>query len=287
MLVTLKEILQTAKQNKYAVGAFNAIDTTTLRAVIGAAEQENVPVIIMFAEVHKDLIPLDMVGEIMLSAAKKATVPVCVHLDHGTDFEYIKWAIELGFTSVMYDGSHLPYEENIKNTIEIVKLAHAKGVSVEAELGQLPTREEGGSSSADNTEVKVINPNDLYTNPAQAKDFVTRTGADALAIAFGTSHGVYAKAPKLDFDIISQVASEVDVPLVMHGGSGVSEEGFKTAIQNGVTKINYFTYMSLAGAKGVSEYIKNADPAFYHEIPNVAIEAMKNDVCKAMKVFSK
>lgn len=281
MLVTLKEILAQAKVGHYAVGGFNAIDTTTLRAVIGAAEQENCPVILMFAEVHKDLIPLDMIGELMVSAAKKAKVPVCVHLDHGADFEYIKWAMDLGFSSIMYDGSHLPYEENIKNTAEIVKLAHEKGISVEAELGQLPTREDGSGNGA------VQNPDDLYTNPAQAKDFITRTGADALAIAFGTAHGVYAKAPELNFDIISKVEQEVSVPLVMHGGSGVSEEGFKTAIRNGITKINYFTYMSLAGAKGVAEYIKNAPQAFYHEIPDVAIESMKQDVVKAMKVFSK
>ncbi len=281
MLVTLKEILKHAKDNGYAVGAFNAIDTTTVRAVIAAAEQENTAVVMMFAEVHRDLIPLEMIAPIMIQAAKKATVPVCIHLDHGTDMDYIKQAIELGFTSIMYDGSHLPYEENIANTAKVVNLAHPLGISVEAELGQLPTREVSAEADSDTPQ----NPDELYTNPDQAKDFIDRTNADALAIAFGTAHGVYAKAPALDFTIIEQVAKVTDLPLVMHGGSGVSEEGFKTAIKSGITKINYFTYMSLAGANGIGEYIANANPSFYHDIPLVAINAMKEDIVKAMRVF--
>lgn len=278
MLVNLKEILADARKNHYAVGAFNGIDTTTVRAVIGAAEEANMPVILMFAEVHQDIIALDMIGEVMLSAAKKAKVPVCVHLDHGTDFDYLKQAINMGFTSVMYDGSALPYEENLKNTKLMVEYAHARGASVEAELGQLPNREGGGDSAQ--------NPDALYTNPAQAKDFIERTGADALAIAFGTAHGVYAKAPVLNFDIISKVRDEVGVPLVMHGGSGVSPEGFETAIQNGITKINYFTYMSVAGAVGVADYLKGTEQPYYHDITLAALDAMKNDVLKAMRVFA-
>lgn len=275
MLVNLKEILADAKQNHYAVGAFNGVDTSTVRAVIAAAEELNKPVILMFAEVHKDIIPLDMIGEIMISAAKKASVPVCVHLDHGTDYDYLKEAIDMGFTSVMFDGSALPYEENVAQTARVVAYAHAKGASVEGELGQLPNREGGGDQ----------NPDALYTNPLQAKDFIEKTGADALAIAFGTAHGVYAKAPELNFDIISKVRGEVDVPLVMHGGSGVSPEGFCSAIHNGITKINYFTYMSVAGAVGVAEYLKNTPQPYYHDITLTGLEAMKQDVIKAMRVF--
>lgn len=278
MLVNLKEILADARKNHYAVGAFNGIDTATVRAVIAAAEEEEKPVILMFAEVHRDIIPLEMIAPIMIAAAKKAAVPVCIHLDHGTDFDYLKQAIDLGFTSVMYDGSALSYEENIKNTALMVEYAHPRNVSVEAELGQLPNREGGGETAKD--------PNSLYTNPLQAKEFIQKTEADALAIAFGTAHGVYAKAPVLNFDIISEVQKQVDVPLVMHGGSGVSNEGFQTAIANGITKINYFTYMSVAGAVGVSEYLKAAPQPYYHEITLAAMEAMKQDAAKAIRVFS-
>lgn len=276
MLVTLKEILEDAKQKKYAVGAFNGIDTTTARAVIAAAEQEKSPVILMFAEVHKDIVPLDVIANTLVFAAKKASVPVCVHLDHGVSMDYLKESIDLGFTSIMYDGSALPYGENLENTAEMVKYAHQRGVTVEAELGQMPNREGGGSAD----------PDALYTNPEQAFEFVSKTGADALAIAFGTAHGVYAKAPVLNFDIIRRVRERVGLPLVMHGGSGVSPEGFRQAIENGITKINYFTYMSVAGADGAGRYLNGTKQPYYHELSLAALEAMKDDAAAAIRVFS-
>lgn len=282
MLVNLNDILYDAKKNKYAVGGFNAIDITSARAVIAAAEEQKCPLILMFAEVHKNIVPLEIIGELMVKLAKEASVPVCVHLDHGTDFNYIEKALKIGFTSVMYDGSALPFEENIANTAKVVTLAHSMGATVEAELGQLPGRETGGSEDVNETESNASN---LYTNPKLAKEFIWKTNADALAIAFGTAHGVYAKEPVLDYDIIHKVEKEVSVPLVMHGGSGISEEGFKTAIQNGISKINYFTYMSVAGAEAVKEYINSAQKGYYHELIGKAYEGMKEDCKKAMLIF--
>ena len=187
MLVNLKDILDIAERNGTAIGSFNTPNLTSLQAVINAAEEKNVPVIIMHAQVHEEmgLCTMEEIAPIMIMYAKKAKVPVCVHLDHGTDVEYVERGIEIGFTSVMYDGSDLPTDENIKNTIYTVNKAHALGVSVEAEIGSMGAREGGGAGDAS-----------IYTDPDAAVDFVNKTGIDALACAFGTAHGFYATAPK-------------------------------------------------------------------------------------------
>ena len=273
MLVNLKEILAIAEEKKIAIGSFNTPNMASLKAVIRAAEEEQLPVILMHAQVHEEmgLCLMEEIAPLMLWFAKRASVPVCVHLDHGTDVEYVERGLALGFTSVMYDGSLLPEEENIKNTKKIVAEAAKYGASVEAEIGSMGAREGGGSGG-----------DSVYTDPLQAKSFVESTGIDALACAFGTAHGLYTKKPVLDFERVRNIRSLVGVPLVMHGGSGVSDEDFRRVIDLGIRKINYYTYMAKAAGTAVAEM---QDKTFYHDMETVAIQAMKENVRGAMRVF--
>ena len=285
MLVTLKEILDLAEERKIAVGAFNTPNLESLRAIIGAAEELKLPVIIQFAQCHEDWIPLAEIGPLMVQWAKKASVPVCVHLDHGETLEYLENALKIGFTGIMYDGSTLPYEENSENTKKAVTMAHEFGASVEAELGSMGRRESGaGDGSGDEDETKI------YTDPALAKQFVEETGIDALACSFGTTHGIYLKTPKLDFDVIRNVRKETGgIPVVMHGGSGVSAEDFHTCIEAGVRKINYFTYMDKAGGTAAAEYLsglKDGEPVFWSSMIRAAEHALKENIKEAMKTFA-
>lgn len=280
MLVNLKEILQIAEQEKSAIGMFNATGFDSLQAVVGAAEELNRPVIIAHAEVHNIYNDISMVGPAMVAVAKNAKVPVCVHLDHGTSLDMVYKALRLGFTSVMMDASALPYEENVNLTKQITKIAHAMGVSVEAELGRLVTNEDGSEAG------KNLKAEDFYTRPDEAEKFVSQTGIDALAIAFGTAHGFYKEQPKLDFNVIKEVKKATGLPLVMHGGSGVSEDGFKKAIENGIRKINYYSYMSKAGFVAAKEVITSGKTSYLHDVEYAAMQAMKEDVKKAISIFS-
>ena len=279
MLVNLKEILKIAEEEKNAVGMFNATGFDSLQAVIGAAEELNRPVIIAHAEVHNVYNDISFVGPAMIAAAQNAKVPVCVHLDHGTSTQMIYRALRIGFTSVMIDASALAYEENLRLTKEITEISHAMGVSVEAELGRLVTGESGS------TEIANAKPEDFYTDPEEAKAFCEATGIDALAIAFGTAHGFYKSQPKLDFGVVEKCAAATGLPLVMHGGSGVSEEGFRKAIASGIRKINYYSYMSKAGYMAAKEYIESGRSNYLHDAEYAAMQAMKEDVKKAIKIF--
>lgn len=285
MLVTLKEILEIAEEKKIAVGAFNTPNLESLLAILEAAEELQLPVIIQMAQCHEDLIPISVIGPIMVEHAKKAAVPVCVHLDHGETLEYMQKALALGFTGVMFDGSTLPYEENVANVKKAVEMAAKTGASVEAELGSMGRRESGagdGSGADDDTKI--------YTDPVLAKKFVAETGIDALACSFGTTHGIYLTEPRLDFGVVENVRKETDgIPVVMHGGSGVSSEDFHRSVAAGVRKINYFTYMDKAGGAGVLDYIsgvKEGMPVFFTEAVKKATAAMKENVKEAMKVFA-
>ena len=273
MLVTLKEILKIAEEQKIAIGAFNGTNLTSLKAVISAAEELNQPVIVMHAQVHEEmgLCKMEEMAPIILFFAKNAKVPVCVHLDHGTDLEYVKRGLALGFTSVMYDGSTLSREENVKNTKIIVEEAAKTGASVEAEIGSMGAGESGEGHGES-----------IYTDPDDAKAFVSETGIDALACAFGTAHGFYKEAPKLDFERLSKINDMIDVPIVMHGGSGVSAADYKEVIGRGVRKINYYTYMAKAGGEAIS----NKEYAQFHDALLDAQEAMKENVKQAIKVFA-
>lgn len=282
MLVNLKEILKIAEQDKSAIGMFNATGFDSLQAVVSAAEELNKPVIIAHAEVHNVYNDISMVGPAMVAVAQNAKVPVCVHLDHGTSLSMVYKALRLGFTSVMMDASALPYEENLRLTRLITEAAHAMDVSVEAELGRLTTGEAGGGEEMQNAKAE-----DFYTRPDEAEEFCKATGIDALAIAFGTAHGFYKAQPKLDFDVVKNVAKATGLPLVMHGGSGVSEEGFKKAIANGIRKINYYSYMSKAGYMAAKELIESGKTNYLHDVEYAAMQAMKEDVKRAISIFSK
>lgn len=276
MLATLNEVMKTAEENNYAAGAFNTPNFECLLAVLHSAEKLNVPVIISHAQLHENVAPLADIGPVMVYMAEKARVPVCVHLDHGETLSYLQEALNMGFTSIMYDGSLLSYEENVANTKKAAAMAAEKGASVEAEIGVM-----GGKESQENGQK---NAEDLYTDPELAARFVAETGIDALAASFGTAHGIYKVKPKLDFERIENIKKLTGVPLVMHGGSGVSPEDYKTAISKGVRKINYYTYMSKAGTKAAEELMKT-DITYYHDIADAAMKAMEEDVLKAMKVF--
>ena len=282
--------MKDACEKGYAVGAFNTPNLESVIAVIKAAEETGKGVILNHAEVHFPLIPIDDIAPIMIKYAKKASVPVCVHLDHGSSLETCMKAIRLGFTSVMLDASATDYEANVRDTALICRLAHSVGVTVEAELGHIFASDNGlGVIKEQETLDSFESEDDVYTDPDLAKDFVERTGVDVLAIAFGTVHGVYQKKPKLDLDRIKLIKEKINVPFVMHGGSGLSKEEFQTAIRNGIRKINYYTYMTLAGGKAVKDAldkINNGENVFYHDIPLIATEAMKNDVVNAIKIFS-
>ncbi|MEE0419322.1 MAG: class II fructose-bisphosphate aldolase [Lachnospiraceae bacterium] len=240
-VVTLKEILRDARRKRYGVGMFNTINLEMARAIIGIAQEERSPVIIGFAQAHLPYANLEDIAPIMVKFAREASVPVAIHFDHGMTFEYIMKAIHYGFTSVMFDGSTLDYEENIRQTKEIVKVAHALGVSVEAELGHVGGAEGGGDDGHE----------EMYTRVEQAKDFTSRTGIDALAVAIGTAHGEYKVKPVLDINRLREIRNAVDVPLVLHGGSGLSDLDFRNCIANGISKVNIFTDMSKAAVKAI------------------------------------
>jgi fructose-bisphosphate aldolase class II len=282
MLVNLKDILKIAEEQKTAIGMFNATGFDSLQAVVAAAEELNQPVIIAHAEVHNVFNDISMVGPAMVAVAQHAKVPVCVHLDHGTSLDMVYKALRLGFTSVMMDASALPYEQNLALTKQITEAAHAMNVSVEAELGRLVTGEAGSKEEA-NTNMRA---EDFYTRPDEAKEFCAATGIDALAIAFGTAHGFYTAQPKLDFDVVKNVAAATGLPLVMHGGSGVSDEGFRKAIANGIRKINYYSYMSKAGYMAAKAAIEGGKSSYLHDVEFAAMHAMKEDVKKAISVFA-
>ncbi|MBQ8529094.1 MAG: class II fructose-bisphosphate aldolase [Clostridia bacterium] len=281
MLVNLTEILKIAERDGTAIGMFNATGFDSLQAIISAAEELGQPVIIAHAEVHNVYNDISLVGPAMIAMAKEAKVPVCVHLDHGTSLEMIYRALRLGFTSVMIDASALPFEENLRLTTEVTRISHAMGVSVEAELGRLVTGETGEKNSG-----MTLSAEDYYTDPKEAEEFCRITGVDALAIAFGTSHGFYSAEPKLSFDVIKNVAEATKLPLVMHGGSGVSEEGYKEAIKCGIRKINYYSYMSKAGYEAAKKVIEEGKTKYLHDVEFAAMQAMREDVKRAIKIFS-
>ena len=288
MLVTLKELLDQAKIEHKAVGAFNGTTLEAIRCIIQAAEELNCPVILQHAQSHDDIIDLEEIGPIMKYYAERAKVPVALHLDHGSSFERCVQALRLGVTTVMYDASAKSLEENAEETKEIVKIAHAVGASVEAELGHIFTSEvvhgEGGSADSKDDYDDL---DDIYTDPEVAKKFVELTGVDCLAVAFGTTHGVYLTEPKLDLPRVARIREAANVPLVMHGGSGVSDEDYAVAIENGICKVNYYTYMNVAGGKASKEFWKDDETNFYDSMANKETDAIKAEEKRAIKVFLK
>ncbi|MBR2406275.1 MAG: class II fructose-bisphosphate aldolase [Clostridia bacterium] len=280
MLVNMNEVLRPAKANKYAVGLFNAVNLELARGIINAAESTRSPVIMGTAEVLLPYGPLEEVSYYLLPMAKKASVPVVVHLDHGLSYDTCIKALELGFSSIMYDCSTDSYEENVRKVKEMADIAHSYGATIEGELGHVGDNEgsaEGSSHLAD--------PSKFFTDPKLAKDFVDKTGVDALAIAVGNAHGAYKLPPKLDFERIRTIAKTVDVPLVLHGGSGLTDNDFKKAIQEGISKVNIFTDINVAAVEAEFKKFSSMDKGLIDLIP-AAVEAVKQESMKKMELFS-
>lgn len=274
-LVNLSEILQDASSKNYAVGMFDVVGIDSLKAIIRGAEECASPVIIALAEVHLPYAPMEMFAPIIIEAARKSKVPVAVHLDHGINYSTIIKAMNYGFTSVMFDGSTLSYEDNVNGTKEIVKIAHTMGISVEAELGHVGGEEGGGEDQHEQ----------FYTEPDLAEQFVKQTGIDALAVAIGTVHGEYVKKPCLDLNRLSDIQRKVGIPLVLHGGSGLSDSDFKECINRGIRKINIFTDMSYAATDGVRNLLKQNKKYHCYEISEAAENSMKEVVIQKINLF--
>ena len=275
MLVNMNDILHPAKEGGYGVGFFNAVNVEMARAVIETAEALRSPVMIGTAEVLLPAMSLERVAEYLIPMAKKASVPVCVHYDHGLSFDKCLEALELGFTSIMYDRSTDDYDTNAAKLAEMVMFCHVRGATVEGELGHVGDNEGAG---------KLAVPSDYFTDPAVARDFAERTGVDALAVAVGNAHGDYKFPPKLDFDRITAIADATGLPLVLHGGSGLADSDFRTAVSRGICKINIFTDLDKAGKRGADEGIAAGVQTLMGLIP-YEIDAMKQVVAEKMRLF--
>lgn len=275
MLVNMNDVLLPAKKGGYGVGFYNAVNVEMARAIIETAEELRAPVMVGTAEILLPAMELARVAEYLIPMAEKASVPVCVHYDHGLTFEKCMQALELGFTSIMYDCSTAPYEENIEKVAEMVKICHAMGRTVEGELGHV-----GDNAGAG----KLENPSDYFTDPETAEDFVKRTGVDSLAVAVGNAHGDYAFPPKLDFERIRVIAEKTGIPLVLHGGSGLSDTDFKTAVKEGVAKVNIFTDIDKAGKRGIEAGLAAGEKSMMGLIP-YEIDAMKEVVRDKILLF--
>ncbi|MBQ2780038.1 MAG: class II fructose-bisphosphate aldolase [Clostridia bacterium] len=272
MLVNLDYVLKQAQEGNYAVGLFNTTDSDMLEAAISAAEELNSPIIIGTAEVLLPYGELDLIAPSVIAAAKRAKVPVVVHYDHGLTFERCMQALKLGFTSIMFDGSAGGAEQNIKDTAQIVKIAHSFGATVEGEIGHV-----GEASTGDNTVA------DSYTTPAEAIDFIEKTGVDALAIAIGTAHGTYKEKPCLDLERLKQIRAKVDTPLVLHGGSGLSDDDFRNTVKYGIAKINIFTDLCFAGVEGVKGGLD--ENLSYLDMRNLKVSKIKEAVKAKIRLF--
>ena len=275
MLVNMQEMLAKAQKEQYGIGFFNAVNVEMARAIIETAEELHAPVIVGTAEVLLPAMPLERVAEYLIPMAQKAGVPVAVHYDHGLTFEKCMEALKLGFSSVMFDCSTASYEENLDRVAEMVRICHGMGVTVEGELGHVGDNEGAG---------KLENPSDYFTDPAVAMDFVQKTGVDALAVAVGNAHGDYKFPPKLDFSRITAIREATGIPLVLHGGSGLSDDDFREAVRRGVCKINIFTDLDKAGKAGIEKGLKNGAASMMGLIP-YEIEAMKEVVRNKIGLF--
>ena len=275
MLVNMNEVLLPAKEKGYGVGFFNAVNVEMARAIIETAEEMNSPIMVGTAEILLPAMELERVAEYLIPMAQKAKVPVCVHYDHGLTFERCMQALKLGFSSIMYDCSMADYDTNVEKVSEMVKICHAMGATVEGELGHV-----GDNAGAG----KLDNPSDYFTDPGTAVDFVRKTGVDSLAVAVGNAHGDYAFPPKLDFDRIETIARMTDLPLVLHGGSGLSDDDFKIAVTKGICKVNIFTDIDKAGKAGIERGLVAGAKTMMDLIP-YEIEAMKEVVREKITLF--
>ena len=278
MLIPFREITRDALRRRYAVGAFNCLSVENVMGAVSAAEELHSPIILQLAEVQFPEAPMELMAPVFLRAARDAKVPVAVHLDHGRSIETCIRAVREGFTSVMFDGAELPFEENAEQTRLVVRLAHAAGVDVEAELGRVGDTGFGGEGTA-------AAAADVFTDVEESARFIARTGTDALAIAIGNLHGRYTATPRLNIARLREIHARNAVPLVLHGGSGTSEEDFKACIRNGICKINVATAIQIAAAEAVAEYLARGGSPGYIGIKRRIIEASQRAVAEHIRLF--
>jgi fructose-bisphosphate aldolase class II len=272
MIATLNDVLKDAQAGKYAVGLFNTTDTDMLEAAIGAAEELRAPIIIGTAEVLLPYGDLALIAPSIVEAAKRATVPVVAHYDHGLTFDRTMEALKLGFSSVMFDASTKDSAANLAETAEVVKIAHSFGATVEGEIGHVGQASNGDESLED-----------MYTTPEEADAFIKATGVDALAIDIGSAHGVYKTKPRLNLERLKEIRAKVDAPLVLHGGSGLSDDDFRNTIREGIAKVNIFTDLLLAGEAAMKEGLERN--LGYLETRNLRVEKIKQAVKTKIELF--
>lgn len=274
-LVKMKALLEDAYSKNRGCGAFSVGNMEMVRGAIRAAEELETPIILQIAEVRLKYSPLELMGPMMVQAAKEAKVDVAVHLDHGLNIETAKKALNLGFTSVMLDASTLPFEENISKTRSVVELAADFGATVEAELGLVGGSEDGSCDHG----IRC-------TNPEDAKVFAERTGIDALAVAIGNAHGNYAAAPKLAFDVLEKIHDRVDIPLVLHGGSGITDHDFQRSVSLGIRKVNIATASFNSLVEEVEKYISQEGKHNYFDLNEAMVQGTYENVKRHILVFN-
>ncbi|NKQ39595.1 MAG: class II fructose-1,6-bisphosphate aldolase [Methanosarcinales archaeon] len=274
--VTNKELLDAAQNENYAVGAFNINNMEIAQAIVSTAYELNSPVILAVSQGAIKYAGIEYLSSIAKTAASINKIPISLHLDHGTDFKVILQCIRHGFSSVMIDGSHLPFDENVALTKKVVGVAHPCGVSVEAELGRLVGIED---------QISVEEKDAVFTNPDEANLFVEKTNVDSLAIAIGSAHGIYKGEPKLDFDRLKAINEKVKIPLVLHGASGIPDESILKSVKLGINKINIDTELRLAFRDGVKKIVTESDVYDPRKICGAARDAMKNIVKYKIQIF--
>ena len=273
-LTKMSPLLLKAKNEGYAVGSFSVANMEMVLGVIRALEETQSPAIIQIAEVRLKQSPLELIGPLMVAAAENAKVPVAVHFDHGKTEEKIRQALDIGFTSVMFDGSHLPFEENCAFTSEINRIAKEYGADCEGEIGCVGGSEDGSENIAINC-----------TSPAQAREFALATGVDALAVAIGNAHGNYKQAPKLRFDILEETASFVGVPLVLHGGTGILPDDFRKCISFGIHKINIATATFDSVEASVKKTYEKGEIGGYYDLQAAEVQGAYENAVKHIEIF--
>lgn len=273
-LVNMKSLLKKAQIENYAVGSFSVSNMEMIQGILQAAEETNSPVILQIAEVRLKFSPLKFIAPMMVSAAEHAKVPVAVHFDHGLTIKAVKEALDFGFTSVMFDGSKYPYEDNVSKTCEVIRIAEEYGAAVEAEIGSVGGSEDGSENIAIHC-----------TFPEQAVQFQNDTGVDALAVAIGNAHGNYLKTPDLRFDILQSINELLDVPLVLHGGTGISSDDFIRCYKNGIRKINIATATFDSVERTVREAYKNNEINGYYDLQNAESRGAYENAMKHIKIF--
>lgn len=272
MLIGLREALDYAETNNCGIAAINTPTLELLLGTVKVAERYNVPLVLQHAQVHEPVNSIEDIGPVMVELARRSSAPLVVHVDHGETYEYVERGFAVGFNSAMFDGSRLPYDDNVEQTRAVVQLANERGFGVEGELGIMPGREDGVESTGTADET-------LYTSPEDAAAFVRATAVTALACSFGTVHGLYKAEPKINYELIGRLRQASGVPIVMHGGSGLSCEEYRASIDQGVRKINYYTYADKAALEAARGLLADKPETYvFSDLTVVAQAAIEKDI---------